>query len=63
MDFFLKEGFFTWMDLLGEREEIINEYDYPIFVICPEPGFKTSLFENNGYGFYPDDLKLFENEP
>ena len=46
---------------LGEREEIVNEYEYPIFVICPEPGFKTSLFENNGYGFYPGHLKLFEN--
>ena len=48
---------------IGEREEEILQYDYPVFVICPEPGFKKIPTENNSDLFwYYLNPKSFGND-
>ena len=32
---------------IGERNEMVDQIDYPVFIICPEPGFKQSFFEKS----------------
>ena len=46
---------------IGEREEEIDQHDYPVFVICPEPGFKNMENKNNLSWYYLNQ-KLFENK-
>ena len=48
---------------LGEREEEIVQYEYPIFIICPDPGFKISKLGNDEKPFwYYLNPKMFKNE-
>ena len=48
---------------IGEREEEIDQYDYPVFVICPEPDFKNIQIENNSELFwYYLNPKSFDNK-
>ena len=31
-----------------QRQDILPQFDSPVFIICPDPPFKTSYFKNLG---------------
>ena len=49
---------------LGQREVTVDQYDHPIFIICPDPGFNnTFLSEINksSANFWRAKYKEYEN--
>ena len=49
---------------LGEREIKVDQYDHPIFIICPDPGFNNSFFSeinDTSANFWWYKYKKYEN--
>ena len=38
---------------MAESISVEDELDYPVFIICPEPGFKASFFKELGNSWRP----------
>ena len=46
------EQYSKGMTTLGKSEEKIKEYDYPIFIVCPRPGFRSTKILNESIFWY-----------
>lgn len=40
------EQYYRGSITMGERNEMVDEIDYPVFIICPQPGFKQSFYKD-----------------
>ena len=56
------EQYSKGMTTLGKSEEKIEEYEYPIFIVCPRPGFRSTKLEDEGiFSWYYLNENSFSN--
>jgi hypothetical protein len=57
-----KEGK-TTMSEMRKKIELSDNREAPVLIICPEPGFKSSFFDENHIEFFKSLKKFFWNYP